>query len=1155
MADVISNYEFLEKLGEGSFGEVWLAYDKRLGEKVALKYLHLEKTSEDYLELFKREFEILSEIRHTNLARVFDFAYSQDKDQYFFTSEYCPGVEFLEAARDKPLEYVEEMVVQILAALDYVHSQGIIHFDIKSENILVADEKGHPHVKILDFGIAAKLKSLPQEVAGTPSYMAPEIMIKGIHIDHRVDLYSLGMLLLRTLTGKLPFDTQNIEEVLQWHLKGELPDEIWKGSDLPRYMREMIEKLIEKKPPDRFSNARVVLHFLNLSTGHKYVNAEKSLEGKIPREGPLVEREEILESLRDAFNASIYSSAESAPYSVQFISGAQGMGKTRILDEMRHMIELKEIPFLDIVCDWQIPAWPRLENWLNLKNIIADEMSEEWQMRVRIDAIIEKAKKKPFCLLIDEFHKADRITKSLIPELAKKIAIDRLEERPTPLFIIAATEETAAGGITLKRISAAGIAKYISLVLGTTEQGKSVAKLLQQYSGGLPLLMVEGLRFLAPHLYRNEPLENLLPPPQIGLLYRDKIKTLKPDENELLSVLALMFRPATKTELSTILEKTTVRISGLADACMRNELITGGETFQVSSQALSLDIIRYIEPEKSRFLHHRIAIGLEKIPATPLNEIAYHTAKGGEVDKAISYYRDAAIDYKEHHQVSTATDCLVRAIDICQPGAPAWKALLQDAAQLLIVSGSYREAEQYLNKLNGETTSIAEELKGLIALKKRDLLTARKKYETAIALLPRDNKLQTVLLKNSLANVALQERNFDEAENIFRQTLIEEKELSSDERAKVTNNSLGLVLAFKGDTEGAIRFYEEELAETDPERTADIVSLENGLGYVLFVSSRYEEAIPHLRRAMELSEKSGAMHALFSSMGNLIGALLKEALYSESLPLLQKMRQYQERLGTIHDLALNLLREGSVYLTVGMEEAAHECFIKGRKLAQELGDTAIAAWFILMEGYREKEYGDPHKAKELFMTAGLEGEEQKDTDLRSWAHYSIADLSFDLGEEKETKYHLNLITDPPHDDEFRIRLNLVRAKLANPASEREIDEIFAPLEKQCIDDKLQELLWEVYYSWARSVLEYGNRALAVPLLLKGIKVIETISSALPEEYRDRYLKQNARQKLFREFKKLTEPTKAAKAPSKSKIHATSKKKPKSSRTVTMIRKK
>lgn len=1133
--DAIAKYELIRKLGEGSFGEVWLVHDPDIDEDVALKYLRLSEESEDYLDLFKREFQILSEIRHTHLANVFNFGYSPAKQQYFFTSEFCPGQEFLEAMTGKPFPYVEEALVQILSALDYVHSQGIVHFDIKSENILVSEDDGKPFIKILDFGIAAKLKALPQGVAGTPSYMAPEIVSKGASVDHRADLYSLGMLLLRSLTGKLPFDTNDADAVLNWHVKGRLPDAIWDGVELPRYMRELIEKLLEKKAVDRFSNARVVLHFLNASTGRKYLVAEQDLTGKIPREGPLVERDDLMREIRSRLQS--FSS-------VCVISGPQGIGKSRIISETRHMIELEEISFLDVVCDWQIPAWPKIEEWLDISSTAPPETSEEWQVRMQVDALLEAAKKKPFCLLIDEFHKADRMLKIVLPALEEKLDRNRKEGTPSHIFILAATEESLKNSVPLKRLSAEGIGRYIGLVLGETERDTAVAALLHQYSGGLPLLMVEGLRFLAPHLYRDEPLENLLPPPQIGALYREKIDALSEDEHALLATLALLFRPTTGIELANILWLKESEIAGLASTCLREELLSatsGGEgqplKYQVSSQALSLDIIRSLPPEQSAGLHHRIARGLAEISETPLNEIAYHTAKGGDVDTAISYYRKASSFFKKQRRVAAATDCLVKAINFCQPSAFVWHELLQEASQLLIVSGQYREAEDYMKKLEGTSTFEIEELRGLLALKKLHLEEARACYQRALAMLPDDDVLQRILIENSLGNVDIQDRKFDAAIATFRKTLDDERNLATEDRLRISNNSLGLALSLMGDIDGAVQFYRDQIKNCPTDRTAERISLESSMGYVLLQASHYEEAIPHFRTAVELSEKSGAMHALFSSMGNLISALLKEARYAETLSLIRKMSAYQERMGSRHDITYNLLREGSIYLSVGMEETARECFTRGRSLSQEIGERTLASWFLLMEGYLEREYGSVKKAKEQLELAKLEAGEMQDKDLVAWAHYSLADIAFDEGDHQQCRLQLEVITELPKDDEFRLRLELIRAKLSALDYEGNAEELFAPLETDCKKNKLQELLWEVYSAWAQAEIARGNRTKAIPLLMKGIRILETIASALPEEYRDRYLRQRSRKKLFAAFKELTGPAKAGEKPEPADVHA------------------
>src|SRR6185436_3568663 len=192
------------------------------------------------------------EIRHVHLARVFDFGFDSERNLYYFTQEYCPGVSMKQAVKEHP-EAFEEILVQVLSALDYIHSQGIIHFDVKPDNIIVEFKDEEPRAKLVDFGIAARLNVLSGGRGGTLSYMAPELFQKNAAIDHRIDLYSLGMTCVEILCGEFPFEMDDAEVIIGWHQKGVVPAELWGRAGIPRYLREILEKLLSKKPSERFS--------------------------------------------------------------------------------------------------------------------------------------------------------------------------------------------------------------------------------------------------------------------------------------------------------------------------------------------------------------------------------------------------------------------------------------------------------------------------------------------------------------------------------------------------------------------------------------------------------------------------------------------------------------------------------------------------------------------------------------------------------------------------------------------------------------------------------------------------------------------------------------------------------------------------------------
>ncbi len=202
--------EILECLGRGGMGAVYKARQPRLERFVALKILAPEKQNDpQFAERFEREARALARLNHPNIVTVFDFG--EVSGQFYLLMEYVDGMtlrQLLQTGKIAPAEALN-IVPKICEALQFAHEQGIVHRDIKPENILL-DKQGR--VKIADFGIAkiagleAKDLSLTgaRDVMGTPNYMAPEQVEKPQTVDHRADIYSLGVVFYEMLTGELP---------------------------------------------------------------------------------------------------------------------------------------------------------------------------------------------------------------------------------------------------------------------------------------------------------------------------------------------------------------------------------------------------------------------------------------------------------------------------------------------------------------------------------------------------------------------------------------------------------------------------------------------------------------------------------------------------------------------------------------------------------------------------------------------------------------------------------------------------------------------------------------------------------------------------------------------------------------------------------------
>ncbi|HWI57363.1 MAG TPA: serine/threonine-protein kinase, partial [Bacillota bacterium] len=202
--------EILECLGRGGMGVVYKARQPLLNRLVALKILAPEKEKDpQFAERFMREAQALARLNHPNIVTVYDFGETQGL--YYLLMEFVDGMNLRQLLQNRKLVPEEALAIvpHICDALQYAHEQGIVHRDIKPENVLL-DKQGR--IKLADFGIAKILgqaapeaaRTAATEVVGTPYYMAPEQVEKPTKVDHRADIYSLGVVFYEMLTGELP---------------------------------------------------------------------------------------------------------------------------------------------------------------------------------------------------------------------------------------------------------------------------------------------------------------------------------------------------------------------------------------------------------------------------------------------------------------------------------------------------------------------------------------------------------------------------------------------------------------------------------------------------------------------------------------------------------------------------------------------------------------------------------------------------------------------------------------------------------------------------------------------------------------------------------------------------------------------------------------
>ncbi len=260
----IGNYKITAKLGEGGMGVVYLAEHPVIGKKVAMKAIHPELSkNSDVVSRFVTEAKAVNQIGHEHIVDIADFGNTPD-GEFYFVMEYLQGESLSDRLRREtriPTNRALSISAQIADALNASHAQGIIHRDLKPENIFLCNRgQSHDFVKVLDFGLAKLTqgdnkvthKTRTGSVMGTPYYMSPEQCEGKIEIDHRGDIYSLGVLIFEMLTGKVPFGGEGYGEIIVKHVTMPPPSVRSVVPELPEYLDLILYRVLAKDRDQRF---------------------------------------------------------------------------------------------------------------------------------------------------------------------------------------------------------------------------------------------------------------------------------------------------------------------------------------------------------------------------------------------------------------------------------------------------------------------------------------------------------------------------------------------------------------------------------------------------------------------------------------------------------------------------------------------------------------------------------------------------------------------------------------------------------------------------------------------------------------------------------------------------------------------------------------
>lgn len=718
----IGNYVFVREVGSGGMARVLLAKDPA-GQLVALKVLRKSRFKTG-LARFRREFRALSRINHPNVIRV--EAYGDLYGHPYIAMEYVDGPDMHTLIRSfrgwddrKRWRRIEELLVELCRALAAIHRRGLVHRDLKPSNVLISRDGV---CKLTDFGIVKDLDpsadpAMSTTLVGTWAYASPE-QITGAPIDHRSDLYSLGVILFAMLTGKRPFVAKDMAGYLQLHRDRPAPAPSDVNPDVPTHLDEICRRLLQKSPRDRFQSAQEILYRLEAEETAGDELAPKPTDAWV---SPLVGRQLEVEAI-----TNYVAALTDRRGSFVVLDGEDGSGKSRLLEVAVERARVLGIaayrsefergsPTYSSVLTWGRDIAKELEGRTPSELTAAMEVFEREAaagtaprgdtryalydgMREGLMRILED---RPMLFVLDDLHEASAREIDLVAYLVRTL-IGREQQ---PFLVLAslrpkanpAADQLAAGDglgvepqlITVGALSREDIASMVFDLVGDSLGARLLAQRLHKETEGNAYFVTEFLRslltqnVLAPNTQARagaprwaltlEPDEiatgHLEIPIGVRQMMKARLEGIAPADRRVIEVLAVGQR---EVDLDVLLDVLDVEEEPLLDGLDRllaagivKERRAGDAVFHAVTHRKFADVVyRDLDPERRSQLHRKMAAALEIHYAqnpSALEVVGEHYRLAGDSGRAYRYLVAAAKRLADRSLVQEAWDLTERA--------------------------------------------------------------------------------------------------------------------------------------------------------------------------------------------------------------------------------------------------------------------------------------------------------------------------------------------------------------------------------------------------------------------------------------------------------------------------------------------------------------
>ena len=1005
-------YKVIKPLGGGGFSEVFLV-EGPCG-RCALKLLKgdLLSLKKAALEEFRNEFAILKDMRHPNIAGILDFGFDSGEGRYYYTSEFIEGADFAKATGEMDFNQVTDLIVEALRALQYLHSYGIHHFDIKGANVLVVGQEKST-VKIIDFGLAGF--DPRGKIIGTPSYMPPEIASRE-PADGRADIYSLGVLWYTSLARVNPFRGANSQETISRQLSLMPPPPSERSPQVPAWIDSVIMRMLEKNPANRYRSAEAVLRDINRLGPRRYqMETRETLLSYLPDEGRFIGREDELSRL-EASADEIRMKGDGASI-CWLIAGAIGTGRSRILRELKYRLQLKDMRVIMATASdrkaffgWCDALGEQIARGQGMSVFMlddAEEASGEGALSGRLLSLLYGARRPS-------------------PDSRIMIVMAQGAGEQESIAPLAAAVERR---IDLSAFTPEELRLYVVSLTGLENPPAELLDGILRRTDGNPLFVTEVIRSLIAGgglfdehgRWRASLFEDLgvdfsraIVSDTVGDLLLSRVFSLPDEERRILEALAVCDGPVSSARLAAWvgLSDAPARIVGL----VRSGLLERGEGFAVSfrNALMGQALAGKMPKEKKQKLHDRIADSLQEEGAER-ESVLKHRSLGSDRKLAC----EAAIELGEidlkASRAREATAHLNLALEMADGSdAELVTNIRMKLGEASLIGHDYEAARERFATVESAVAKMASEDRptpwradalmrlGATYIKLQEPGRARMAFEDAReALLAMGGDLRRKLtIDNFMAALLFQEGKLSDARSIFEKTREMWPALSREERAKVSNNDLGMVLVSAGELKAARMVLDDDLNRAMELGDGMLLGRAHyNLAQLSLAEHDFGLAISSYAGCAEVCKKTGNTELMLRAWNGLGNVYQVTGDFAQSIAYYERGLELHERAGDLRGGAAIAVNMGIVETARENYEAALDRLVPAVEYLRSLSQKSAVDWAALARGLLEMGDVLHRKGKNEAARVALEEAQsiasrvQRASGLRFWILATLADVA------------------------------------------------------------------------------------------------------------------------------------------------------------------